>query len=486
MVKRAASGIFFVALIFLSCLRLPAKPLTDYRLGQTVERDIVAPRRLIVIDATATQALREREVQSVPVFFGYDSNAVNQVETSFVSAFDNRRRQFLDAVERAFQQRTLSTSMAGSPAFDRFLDSFRKEHGDFPLSPALAWRWTCGESDEAIRTNSLRALRDAMSYYILPDAVPPDLAFGDQVRILPRPTSDFLPNLDAALRAGRLIRRSNIFTVTSARKELAAGFQPEENQWAEYLAAFLRENCVLEAALTRQLRAERAEAVWVADCYKAGQKIAGRGQAIDAKTMAAIDQLERRLTLSQMQRQLPAGQTRISVWNNWKVWLPASLVALGMVGWRLARRKWQRTLLPARIGAGSAAPTVVRCPSCSELVVIPAADVRAAHDAVRAGLITQLAHLLTDKLVQKLISQRRGLLDTQQKAAQEVAELEARLQKIHAPLQDRLAAYEKRVTELEKELANKSDETRILIEAKISRVRKQAETERAQTQFQRN
>jgi hypothetical protein len=486
MVKRAASGIFSVALLFLSCLRLPAKQLADYRLGQTVEKDIFAPKRLIVIDTAATQALREKAVQAVPVFFGYDSNAVTQVEAGFESAFDNARRQFLDAMERAFRQRTLTRPMASSPAFDRFLDSYRKEHGDFPLKPVLAWRWACGESDEAIRADARRALHEAMSYYIIPDAAPPDLALREEVRILPSPTSDFPPNLETALRAGRLIRRSNLFTLTSARKELMAGFQPEERRWSEYLATFVKANCVLEAALTRQLRAERTGAVWVADCYEAGQRIAGRGQVIDAKTMAAIAQLDQKLALNQTPRQFAGGQAKVPSWNNWKVWLAASLLALGMVGWRLARRNHQRALLPAKAGAGPTAAMVVSCPSCSEPVVIPPAGVQAARAAVSAGLVTQLAHLLTDKLVQKLISQRRGLLDTQQKAAQEVAELEARLQKIHAPLQDRLAIYEKRINELEKELATKSDETRILIEAKISLVRKQAETERAQFQLARN
>jgi DNA-binding transcriptional MerR regulator len=65
------------------------------------------------------------------------------------------------------------------------------------------------------------------------------------------------------------------------------------------------------------------------------------------------------------------------------------------------------------------------------------------------------------------LSQRSSLLDTQERAAADVAELEERLAKIHAPLQERLRAYEQRIRDLERELALKGEENRELIKAKI-------------------
>ena len=75
--------------------------------------------------------------------------------------------------------------------------------------------------------------------------------------------------------------------------------------------------------------------------------------------------------------------------------------------------------------------------------------------------------MLKDAFVRKLITQRSDLLDMQQKAAADIAEMEERLAKIHAPLQERLRAYEQRISELEKELAQKGEENRELIKAKI-------------------
>jgi hypothetical protein len=135
----------------------------------------------------------------------------------------------------------------------------------------------------------------------------------------------------------------------------------------------------------------------------------------------------------------------------------AVVVLLTLLGW-LARRKPTGTLLPA---------TVPRAPG--EVVALPGAG--AEH--MRERLIPHLARLLMGGLVQKLISQRTGLLDTQKRAAVEMTELEDRLEKVHAPLQDRLRAYQQRIAELEKELATKGEENRELTKAKIELARKQ-------------
>ena len=56
------------------------------------------------------------------------------------------------------------------------------------------------------------------------------------------------------------------------------------------------------------------------------------------------------------------------------------------------------------------------------------------------------------KVMRKLARQRAHLLETQQKAEQDLAELEQRLASVHAPLEERLKAYEERIAELQKNL----------------------------------
>lgn len=92
--------------------------------------------------------------------------------------------------------------------------------------------------------------------------------------------------------------------------------------------------------------------------------------------------------------------------------------------------------------------------------------------------MAHLSRCLSQAFTRRLILDRQLLLEAQNKAAAEMAELEARLEKVHAPLQDRLVAYERRIAELEKELAARGEENRELLKAQIEFMRKQLESQR--------
>ena len=98
--------------------------------------------------------------------------------------------------------------------------------------------------------------------------------------------------------------------------------------------------------------------------------------------------------------------------------------------------------------------------------------------AARADLAPHLAQALKEALVQELAVQRRELLQAQQIAAAEIAQLSLHLDELKAPLQERLRLYETRIKELEKELAARSEENRELLRLKIEMVRHQLEVER--------
>ncbi|HAM70348.1 MAG TPA: hypothetical protein DCM86_01745 [Verrucomicrobiales bacterium] len=91
--------------------------------------------------------------------------------------------------------------------------------------------------------------------------------------------------------------------------------------------------------------------------------------------------------------------------------------------------------------------------------------------AVRQGTMAHLARLMMDKLVMRLLSDRRETDKLQTQAARELAEMEQRLEQLRAPIQDRMRAYEKRIADLEEDLARKGEENRELIRTKIALTR---------------
>jgi cytochrome c-type biogenesis protein CcmH/NrfG len=67
---------------------------------------------------------------------------------------------------------------------------------------------------------------------------------------------------------------------------------------------------------------------------------------------------------------------------------------------------------------------------------------------------------------------------TQGAAAAELTELARRLEALQTPMLERLRAYEQRIGELEKDLADQSKENRELLKLKIEMLREKIETER--------
>src|SRR5438270_423174 len=134
------------------------------------------------------------------------------------------------------------------------------------------------------------------------------------------------------------------------------------------------------------------------------------------------------------------------------------MLAFVFVLWRLARWKRSHSLLPARVRDHEIAGSVVSCPACAGVIVLPLeltgphsiqapvapptveaiaeestghywkeralAAERRVHkvgQVFRAALIPHLARWLMSKLVRGLAGQRQHLLETQQKAEQELA-----------------------------------------------------------------
>jgi hypothetical protein len=99
-------------------------------------------------------------------------------------------------------------------------------------------------------------------------------------------------------------------------------------------------------------------------------------------------------------------------------------------------------------------------------------------EALRAGLLAHASRWLKERFVQKLISQRATLLETQQAAAVKALNVDQRLSRLETQIQQRNQVYEQRIVELTKELATAKEENRELIRAKISLLRAEMERER--------
>jgi hypothetical protein len=465
-----------------------AASLPEYKVGDVVKDDIVAPVQLVVSNSDETDAQMQSAASKVAVICRYYTNALDQAEGEFRAAFADTRRIFLERLDETFQKRQLDEAAMSTPSFFQFYSSFQHQNEFMPISTNLARAWAKGESDRAIQDSLLATLHEAMLHFIRPPNIAPEVKFGNNVRMVPLSSWDEPLTLEKSDRRGFLVSKNDVVTFTRLRDNLQQAAPADERPTLNYLVTLIKTNCVPDVEVTLQARARRSDAVFVSERYEPGQIIARRGQVIDRRLKAALDQLRQQTpavapsvpqppekaqstpakgeTQQSLTQQTPQPQqTQQS--HQWTQWVIGGLCGFGLallaVVWMFARRGQPGSMLAVtRSGNGG----LVRD---SEAVLVPD---KFGGD-LRRGVAPHLARLLMDKLVRGLLLQRTSLIEGQQQAAAEMAALESRLEKVNAPLQERLRAYEERILELEKELAQKGQENRELIRFKIQLVRTQ-------------
>ena len=487
MVKAVLRVASLVAVALLPVSNLSAKALNDYQLGEKLEEDIVAPSKISVVDPDGTQALKEKEALRVPVVVRYYTNAADELEARFRQQFIETRENFLQAVNKSFGHRTLSAEELSSFKFNSLAILFQKQNNLFPLSTNRAALWATGDADEGYEASLASTLRQMMSSPIRPEPLSDNVKLGATVRLIPVGKTSDIVTEDDARPASRAFARTNFVTLAAVKKNLQGFFSVDERDVGKYLVTLVKPNCDVEEELTQKLRDKRTEGMWSVVDFEPGQIVAHRGQVIDKKVKAAIDQLKEKAVVGQLQdlqakqqaavgelQQLVAADKAKGARSQEHVmWLVAALAAvvliLAVATWQLARRRQPMSMLPATVGDAG---------DWQQRALVAEQRTEKLQNAARAGLLAHLSQWFSRMLTQRLISQRRLLLDTHDNAAAEMAALDARLEKVQAPLQVRLAAYEHRIVELEKELAARGEENRELLKAKIEMMRKQLEAER--------
>ena len=243
--------------------------------------------------------------------------------------------------------------------------------------------------------------------------------------------------------------------------------------------------------MTEILRARRLDGVTVNDTYEAAQVIVRQGQVIDRKALSALTAMREKSLIGTLQTKLEQEQSVAGQITNQTKWIVAGLglvcLALILILWRLRARP-STSLVPvlANPALGSTEPMALPGGASEDAwrnrAITAEGKAERAQEAIRTGAIGWMR----EKIFQTLFRQRTELLTAQQKAGAEMRELEQRLEQLHTPLQERISAYEKRIEELEKDLAAKGEENRELIGARISVVKQRLTVERERGRFGSN
>lgn len=469
----------------------PAKDVADYRIGDQVIENIVTPVPLMVVDPAATDALKEKESQRIPVVFRFDKTAAALVELEIRETFSLARSNFVRLMHSSFHHTKLEEYQLETEQFDKLIASFKRQNKTFPLSFRLAEEWALGRDGLAEQITLLARVRQAMEQPIRYDNLTNAPKIGSQVLLVPVKGAQETIALDDIKTRGVATSKTNLLTMSRARLALVDKFGADEADAARFAARCLKENCFVETELTLAARARHTDPLFVADNYQAGQVVARAGQMVDRKILAALNQIQEKTVAGRLQQQVASQKEQVEKEKAAALqaresnkWLFGGLIAFGAVSlisvtWLVLRRKAPVAQLPAVIGATATTPAEA---GWQQRALAAEEKAARATDAIRSGVVAQLK----EKAVSSLVSQRGEMIEAQHAAAAEMAELERRLTELQTPLQDRLRAYESRIADLEKALAAKGEENRELIKAKIELMRKQMEVERTGGKLQFN
>ncbi|MEO5961500.1 MAG: hypothetical protein ABIZ49_12850 [Opitutaceae bacterium] len=467
-----------------------AAAVPDYKLGDVAAEDVVTPVQLLVVNPDATEALKAKVAQQIHLVIRYTPQTAGEAEKDLRDNLAAARRNFIAALQ-ALGGRGPSTDDVDSAAYKAAMrDAVRDANKDLPLD-RLAPLWVRGASDSALVESLVQPLREAMAQPIVASKTETSIPGSQPVRIVPLKNAGVSPTVREIENAGPSVSAGKVISLWRAKRLVETYFPAGQDSLGRFAATFVRVNAMPDPSLTEIWRAERTQGVTVNDTYEAAETIVRKGQAIDRKALSALAAMREKSLIGTLQTKLEQEQSVAGQIQAQTKWIAAGLgvvvLALVLILGRLRSRPGTALVPvlanPALAGAGpQALPEGAHEDSWRSRALVAEGKAERAQEAIRAGVLGWMR----EKIVQTLFRQRADLLSVQQKAEAEMRELEQRLEQLHTPLQERITAYEKRIVELEKDLAAKGEENRELIGARISVARQQLNVERERGRFGTN
>jgi hypothetical protein len=476
-----AVAVLGTALVFSMASARAALP--DYKLGDVAAEDVITPVPLLVVNPDATEALKQKVAQQVPAFVRRIVPTAGEAEAELRASIVTARANYLAALQQALHGRIPNGTDLSSAADANAIRAVTGESPENLPFARLAPLWIRGASDEAVVESLLQPVREVMAQSIVDDSAENPWPASQPVRLIEAKSLLESPSLRELETAGAATEAARLSRLEWARRVVETYFPSGQEEMGRFAASFVRTNAYPAPGLTEILRARRMDGVTVNDTYDAAQLIVKKGQTIDRKALGALAAMREKSLIGALQTKLEQEQSVAGQITRQTQWMAAGLGVMGgalmLILWRLRTRPGNALVPLSAHPALTGAEPQAWAGGTSEdgwrhRALVAELRVERAHEAIRAGALGWMR----GKIFQGLFHQRAELLSTQQRAEAEMRELERRLERLLTPLQGRIAAYEKRIAELELALAAKGEENRELIGARITVAKQQLNRER--------
>jgi len=425
------------------------------QLGEVATEDVITPVPLVVVDPEATDALREKVALQSPSIVRYAPQTISEVEAELRATVAAAKTKFMTALD-ALQDHPPTEADIGTAVYTAAVEyTAHSSIKNLPLEQLTAL-WLRGKSDQPLVDRLLAPIREVMAQPIVGGAktdLPLPLNLGVRL-VTVKSISDPL-SVEKFETTGQTISPTRVLGLSRAQQQVQAHFPAGEEQLGEFARSFVRANALYDAPFTDIVRAKRTAGLAVNDTFDAAQIIVRKGQTIDRKALSALAVLREKSMIGTLQNKLDQEQTVVGMIKSQTKWVGAGLavtvLALMLILLRL-RSHHSQSMLPAvtdPVLAGQSLPGGADEGEWQKRALEAEGKAERAHEAIRSGALGWMR----DKIFRTMFHQRAELLSVQKNAETEMQELEQRLEQLHAPLQDKISSYEQRIKELDGELA---------------------------------
>lgn len=438
----------------------------NVRVGEVLAHDVRAPFDLELLNAHETALARHAASANLPTVGARVGEGADATTKAIRKSFEDTRDRFVAEVAKAFHGYPIAHREANSSRFRDFRLDFQRTNTGYPVGNLLALTWALDRDDSRLLTPVLDTVEDVIGERLVVTAADDETQVAHGVLLVsgsPHPpgTEDRLFN------SGRLVDPEEIVSVAVAREQLHTELEVTYRPVSAHIVGLLRPNVRLDKVLTDAFRDWRTQSIRVVDRFEAGEVVLAAGQPVDARALLAIREIDARVPA------LPAVAPSGIVASH--PGLPAQkgtqdtgrdihVVFLGILAFSVV-------ILVVIFGVFTR-----RQADNGQISVATAGTVTS---AIPDGLAAQLAQELRDRVVQSLYSQREDLLRAEQSATLSVKQLEERLARLQPRILAKIQSFEKRIAELEFQLAQKESENQDLIRARIDEVRAKLDAELA-------
>ncbi len=462
----------------------------EYKLGDVAAEDVITPIPLLVVNPEATEALRQKIAQQVLFVVRHTPQAATEAERELQERITQARAIFATAMQQELGGRLPRAVDLGTAPYSRVVAQLARDSlKGLPLEQ-LAPPWLRFESDEPLVRSMLQPLREVMAQPIVATKTDTTMPTTQPVRLLSMRSLTETPSAAEIDAPGVTVAATKVLGLWRAKRLVETHFPAGQEALGKFAATFVRTNAAPDPELTSIIRERRMEGVTANDTYDAAQAIVRKGQRIDRKALSALAAMREKSMIGTLQTKLAQEKSVAVQITSQTKWIAGGLglvaLALAVILWRLRARPSTALVPvggnPALEGSDWRALPDGNDAAWRSRALSAEGKAERAHQAIRSGVLGWMR----EKIFQTLFRQRAEMLSVQQRAEADMRELEQRLEHLHAPLQERISTYEKRIEELEKELAEKGEENRQLIGARIAVARELLNVERERGRFGTN